>query len=294
MGRWRDLDGVRAFHHVGAQFAQFCGHGRNAVGFLHAPTGDVAQLRGALGIQGHHGQCHGGVGDVVAIEIDGLQGPVAAADVQPIGAAFNLRAHGPRGIDETDVALDGVRTDTQYLDAAGLPLASSYRPERNEVASARRVCLDMDGAGRTQRTAGRDGEALPAIALDVDAKACQQVERDFDVGFGDQLAHHVNADALRLCGQGQCHEQSGEELAGDITAHADGHVQLQRGRANVQWRVAFCSEVIDLATEQAQGIDQITNGAFMHARNAAEGVIATQYRQGGCQRTHRSAGIAQE
>jgi hypothetical protein len=37
----------------------------------------------------HDGQGHGGIGDVVAVQVNGLQRPGATADVQPVGAAAN-------------------------------------------------------------------------------------------------------------------------------------------------------------------------------------------------------------
>jgi hypothetical protein len=87
----------------------------------------------------------------------------------------------------------------------------------------------MDVAGRLVAAAGRNGEALPAVALDRNAKARQQVERDLDVGLGDQLADHLDHDVAGRCahGQRQRHQQRGQELAGHVAAHGDGRVQPQ-------------------------------------------------------------------
>ena len=86
----------------------------------------LRKVRGAVGVQRHHGQRHGRIGDVVAVEVDGLERPAAAArDTRSaFGAAVNLRAHLPCCLDETDVALDGIFAHTQNFDAV---LASSAR-----------------------------------------------------------------------------------------------------------------------------------------------------------------------
>ena len=120
--RRRDADEVGAFFDLGAQLAQFGRHGGDAVGFLDAPRRDVAQRAGAVGVQGHHAQGHGGVGDVVAIQVDGLEWPGAALGPQPIGAAVDLCAHEAGRLDEADVALDrgfANALDFQAIWAAG-------------------------------------------------------------------------------------------------------------------------------------------------------------------------------
>jgi hypothetical protein len=71
-------------------------------------------------------------------------------------------------------------------------------------------------------------------------------------------------------------------------------IQFQRWLANAQGRKAVIAQVVDGATQLAQCIHQIANRALVHARNAAQLKIATQHRQGGGQRAHGGAGIAQE
>ena len=73
-----DTDEIRTFLHAGAEFAQLASHGRQAVGFLDTPTRDVAQSRCALCVQGHDGQCHGRIRDVIAVQVDRLERPLAA------------------------------------------------------------------------------------------------------------------------------------------------------------------------------------------------------------------------
>ena len=51
-------------------------------------------------------------------------------------------------------------------------------------------------------TARRNGEALPAVTLYINAVARQQIQSDFNVGLGDEFADHFNHDVF-LRGQGQ-------------------------------------------------------------------------------------------
>ena len=87
------------------------------------------------------------------------------------------------------------------------------RTEGNKIAGRRGIRLDMQHARRLELAASRNGEALPAFAHNVNAKACQQLERNLDVGARDQLAHHVNPDVLTGRGQGQGHQQCRQKLA---------------------------------------------------------------------------------
>ena len=121
-----DADAVGPFFHRGAQFAQFAGHGGDAVGLFDTPAGDVAQGGGAIGVQGHGGQGHGRVGDVVAIEINRFEWPRAPLHLQPIGAAGDHRAHGLGGFSEADIALDRVQTNAFNFDAFLAIIARGY------------------------------------------------------------------------------------------------------------------------------------------------------------------------
>jgi hypothetical protein len=107
-GRRGDADEVGPLLHLRAQLAQLGRHGGDAVSLLDAPAGDVAEGAGAVGVQGHHGQRHGGVGNVVAVQLDRPQRPGATSHAQLVGAAVDVRAHLPRRFDEADIALDRV------------------------------------------------------------------------------------------------------------------------------------------------------------------------------------------
>jgi hypothetical protein len=96
--------------------------------------------------------------------------------------------------------------------------------------------------------------------------------------------------------QGQGHQQRGQELAGDIAAHLDGFAaQLAEvGLADLQGRKAFVLQIVDLAAQLAQRIDQVADRALVHAGHARHLEVAAQHRQRRSQRAHGRAGIAQE
>jgi len=133
---------------------------------------------------------------------------------------------------------------------------------------------------------------LPTNALYGDAEACQQVQRDLDIGPGDQFADHFNRD-VTAGHQGQCQQQGGQELAGHIAAHLDGHVQRELAGAHAQRRKAWLAQIVDGTAQLAQGIDQVANRALMHARHARQLKITAQQGQRRGQRAHGRAGIAQ-
>ena len=126
-----------------AEFAGFGRHGRDAIGFFHAPTADVAQGGGTVGVQTHNGQRHGRVGYLVAVQVDGTQRPLTAPCQHPVGAAFDVCTHGTRCIDEANVALDGIGAHT--LDAQAL--GGSDRPQRDEIAGRGGIGFDRQHTG---------------------------------------------------------------------------------------------------------------------------------------------------
>ncbi len=138
-----------------------------------------------------------------------------------------------------------------------------------------------------------DGEPLPTVPHYGNAKARQQVQRDFNVRPRDQLAHHLDHDVF-FGDQWQRHQQGCEELAGHIATHLHRRIQLQRGFANAHRREAVHTEVGDGATQLAQRVHQVSNGPLVHARYAVQLEVATQHCQRGRQGPNRCAGIAHE
>lgn len=131
-------------------------------------------------------------------------------------------------------------------------------------------------------------------------KRASRLQRDVDIGPGDQLAHHLDGDVALCPGdigqQGQGHQQRGQELAGDIAAHLDGvgAQAAEVGLADLQGRKAFVLQIVDLAARLAQRVDQVADRAFVHPRHAGHLEVASQHRQRRSQRAHGRTGIAQE
>jgi hypothetical protein len=152
----------------------------------------------------------------------------------------------------------------------------------------------MDVAGRLVAAACSNGEPLPVLVFDHDAKARQQLQGDGDVGLGNQLPHHVDRDAVRASRQRQRHEQGGKELARYVAAHADGRGKRQRRHAvrmgDAQWRIAIVAQVVNMAAQLTQRIDKIANRALACAapRTAR---TAAQQRQRCRERAHGRAGL---
>ena len=96
--------------------------------------------------------------------------------------------------------------------------------ERNKVTRRRRICFYMDCFWGLVRRPSRDGEALPTVALYLDAKSLQEVQGDVDIGFADEFAHYVNHDVTVFGGERQSHQQSRQKLAGDIAPYLNGLV----------------------------------------------------------------------
>ena len=147
----------------------------------------------------------------------------------------------------------------------------------------------------------RHHEARCAFGADVHAELAQQVERDVDVGAGNQFPHHFDHHVLGLCHQRQRQQQRGQELAGDIAPDPDRCVQRQAVLSAItqpQRRVALLCQALDGAAQLAQGVDQVADRALVHARDAAEFKMGTlgAGQQGQCsrERAHGGAGIAQK
>src|SRR3954464_9914486 len=97
----------------------------------------------------------------------------------------DLRAHALEHFGEAHVALDAIAADA--LDAHR-PAADRTRGE--EVRGRRGVALDQD-LSRTRIGLFFDTERTPTVALHFDAEAAHYVERDLDIGLGNQLALHL-------------------------------------------------------------------------------------------------------
>ncbi len=281
--------------HARPQAGEFGMHGVDAVRFLDPPTGDVAQPAGAVGVQGQHGGGHGGVGNQVEVPVEGPEplalGHHAAPHHQGAGLAFHPGAHGLDHFGEGHVALDAVAADAFDADRAA---RDGAQPQ--EVRGGRGVAFDTVAPRGAVARVGGDGEAFPALAPHPDAETFHQVQRDQDVRSGDQrtvqLDDHIAAGTPG--GDRRGHQQRRQELAGHGPAHPDRPARIQASSADAQRRIAVPIFIRDFAAQAAQGIDQVSDGPFVHARHAGQPILATHHRQDGRQRPEGRARVAQK
>ena len=130
-----DRQAVVALVDVRAELAQLGRQRGDAVGFLVADVGDVADRRRPVGEQRDDGQRLHGVADRVHVDVDAVQR--AADDGDRIRVAAHFAAHLLQAIDERDVALQAV--GRQSFDG---DFAAGDRRRRPEVARGRSVGLD--------------------------------------------------------------------------------------------------------------------------------------------------------
>ena len=175
--------------------------------------------------------------------------------------------------------------------AAIAPAAMKYDADDASPSTTKRPRRD-EALGR------RDVKALPAVALDDDAEALEQAQRDVDVRLGDQLARHFDGRSTGPGTQRQGEQERGQELARDIAADGDRPVERERGRrrADHERRKAGSLEVFDRAAERTQRVDEIADRPLVHARRTAQletRAVRRAERERSHQRAHRRARIAE-
>jgi hypothetical protein len=74
--------------------------------------------------------------------------------------------------------------------------------------------------------------------------------------------------------QWQCHQQSSQELAGHIAAHADAIHIAQCRRMNLQRRKTFIVNAFNIGAEFAQRINQVADRPLVHARHPRQMVLS--------------------
>ena len=286
--RRRDHQVVGALLHFGAHLAQLGRHRRDAVGLLDPPARDVAQPARPVGEQRGHRQRHRRIGDVVEVEIESLQRPACGPrGLDPVVAHRDARTELLERLGEAHVTLDAAPADALHPHR---PAAD--RPSGEEVRRRRSIALDEHRArAAVARAAGHD-EARPAVLLDLHAEARHQLQGDADVGLGDELADDL--DGSLDTGQRQRHQERGEELAGDIAAHAHHAAGADGRRFQVQRRVALVGGAGDVGAELAQRIDQIADRTLVHARHTRQTVFATRQRKRRRERAEGGTRVAEE
>ena len=162
----RDVDGFGFFHHGRAHFAQFGGHGGDTVGFLHAPRADVAEGAGLPCGQCHHGQGHGGIGNVVRVQIERQDGLVfGAGNFNEIIAPQHGCAQFFQFAGKGNVSLDGV--SAQAGNAHGF---AGQQTCRQKIAGAGSVAFNVQLGGGVVAAGGGDVERAVLAVFHVHAE----------------------------------------------------------------------------------------------------------------------------
>ena len=202
-------------------------------------------------------------------------------------AYINTRAHPGQCLGKTHIALNRVNTD-----AFDTHRPAPQRTQRQEIRSRRCIAFDVHPPRRVIGTARRYDEAPPAFTNDLNAKARHHGQRHFDIRPGNQLAGHL--DGRFHTAQRKRHQQAAKKLAGHVAANLHASALPNRPRTDGQRRIIFIAQIIDVRSQTAKPIDQITDRPFVHARHAGKRVIAASQCQYGGQRAEGRAGIAQK
>jgi len=88
--------------------------------------------------------------------------------------------------------------------------------------------------------------------------------------------------------------KAGEELAGHAAVDADAAGAVVAALSDGERGVAGVFEIADVRADAAQGGNEVADGAFVHAGDAAQGVAAAEYGERGGERAEGGAGVAEE
>ena len=111
------------------------------------------------------------------------------------------------------------------------------RAGRQKIRRRRRVAFDVSSSRRHDMRAGGDRERAPALALDLDAEALHQAQRDLHVRLRDQFAVDFDARALAPTAAALISKRR-QELARHVAAHAHRRcARRMRPRMNRERRI---------------------------------------------------------
>src|SRR5690606_29331706 len=200
------------------------------------------------------GNGHGGIGDVVQVDVDALQR--AATDFYPGLTPAHGCTHLPESIGKAHITL--------Y--AGGTTAIHAYRTARNrscrqEVGGRRRITLDHELPRGAIVLTRADDEAAVILVDHFYAEFGHHIQGDEDVGLRDEIAFHQNFEVT--VAERCCHQHGGEELAGDITLDAD-LAAAQAIRGDAQRRIVCVAKVADRCAAAPQAVYQVADGALIH------------------------------
>jgi hypothetical protein len=205
---------------------------------------------------------HRRVGDVIEIQVESLQPTLCrCARFDPVLSHLDACTHSGQRRRKLHIALDAVAAHTFHPHRSAADRAGSEKVRR-----ARGIPLDEDFPGTVKAAVGRNRERGPARAAHLHAEPRHEVERDLDVGFGNQIADDF--DRRLLAGQRQRHQQRSQELAGNLATHPHLACIVDISSPDFQRREALLPQVADVGAELAQRVHQVADRTLMHSRYA--------------------------
>ena len=117
-------------------------------------------------------------------------------------------------VSKADIALHAVAAN------AGNAHGSTFNGGGGQkIGGGRGIALDQIVPWRLILLLTLDDKALVLLVLDLDAEAAHQMQRNIDIGFGNQLAFDRDLRIARRQRRG--HQQRSQKLAGDAAVNAD-------------------------------------------------------------------------
>ena len=261
--------------HLRAQRGELAGGGDQAVGFLDAQTGAIANERATLRQRRHGRDNRHQVGNVVgthfkASELVGLNGG-------GVGGAHDAGAKARERGEHVAVALRRAQRHALYGDRVGADGAGA-QPE----GGVGPVALDGHAAGRAVRAAAhaevRDlGLAVlggDTLNVDFDAEGFHGLNRQVDVGAALDEAGHLHAGGLGQ--QRGCQQQAGDILRAHVArqhkgARAHAAARLERKTAQTLQVAAGGDDLVRKRGERAGAQATLAYKSGLRTQRAGDG-----------------------
>ena len=190
---------------------------------------------------------HRGIGDVVAVEVEARGDARRPAEPRPraIVAHRTIRRPSARARRRTARRPACSRAPTPSHANRPPPIAPAARKYDADEASPSTADRRRGSVVR----AGRNNETLPAVALDLDPEAPQEVERDLDVGLRDELADDLDDDRRRspTHASGRLKRRAVRNWLETSPRTRDRLLDRHRGRSDRERRISLVAEVVDRA-----------------------------------------------
>ena len=277
----RDRKPVGLLLHLRPQFAQLRRQCSDPIRLLVADVAHAGDPCRTLRKQGNGRQRLHRVADRVHVDLNAPQR--APPDRDLAVAPADVAAHCFKTIAERDVALKT---------RAGKPLdghlAAGDRRGGEEIAGRRGVGFDLVSLGAVHLRR-RDREPLQVFDFDRRSERADHRQRHVDVGFRHERAFDVEHHRRQRAGRG--HQQSAQELAGDVAGHPRGPAR-QTVALDDDRRASGALLAGGFGAKLLQGPQQVGDRALLHPPRAVEADPPAAERGQRGQKADRGAAVA--